>query len=347
MNLVKTIKIFSVCFILVGCFGKPISIGEETELCIIADPKDWQFLESTLKDVFERFIHTPQPEKVFAVHWVSPANFSEYATRKNLIILGTLNAQGELTQKIENMLSPEVRERVKAGTAFVFPKNDPWANEQLLVVLVSNTLPELREKLMENKEFLYNLFKNKLIEKTTEQMFNQLEQIELEKKLLNKYGWTIRVQHDYIVNIERPQNRFIMLRRSLPGRERWLFVHWIDEGDPKDISEEWAIKTRNRLTTKFYENDKINEEYTHSKQIKFLGRPAVMLEGLWENDEKVAGGPFRNYSFYDIASQRIYMIDIAVFFPGGDKEPYLRQMDIMAHSFKTAEEIPEADLGGK
>lgn len=344
MSLTKSVRLygfFLVLPLLAGCFGKPASVGGDTELYIVADAKDWEFLEPTLRDVFERVIETPQPERVFAAYRVSSEDFAEFATRKNLIILGTLDSPGELTQEIENMLSPEVRQRVEAGTAFVFPKKDAWADEQLLVVLVSNTLPELRDKLLENKEFLYDLFNNKLIEETTEQMFKQLEQTELERELLNKYGWTIRIQHDYIVNIERPQNRFVMLRRSLPGSERWLFVHWIDEGDASVISESWAIKTRNRLTKKFYENDRINEDYTHSKEIEFLGRPAVMLEGLWENVQKVIGGPFRNYSFYDLTSQRIYMVDIAVFFPGGDKEPFLRQLDIMAHSFKTAPEITE------
>lgn len=344
MIMVRIIKVFSfwlILLILAGCFGKPTSVGGETELYVIADAQDWEFLESALRDVFERVINTPQPEKVFAINWVSPDNFGDFATRKNLIIVGILNSPSELTQRIESMLSPEVRQRVEAGTAFVFPKKDAWADEQLLVVLASNTLPELRVKLSENQDFLYNLFNEKLIEETGEQMFKQLEQIELERELLNKYGWTVRIQHDYIINIERPQNRFVMLRRSLPGSERWLFVHWIDEGDPSVISESWAINTRNTLTKKFYQNDKINEEYTHSKEIEFLGRPAVMLEGLWENDEKVIGGPFRNYSFYDVDSQRIFMIDIAVFFPGGDKEPFLRQLDIMAHSFETAEKTTE------
>ncbi|MFQ5435205.1 MAG: DUF4837 family protein [Anaerolineae bacterium] len=125
----------------------------------------------------------------------------------------------------------------------------------------------------------------------------------------------------------------------MPGRERWLFVHWIDDGDSSQINDEWAIQTRNKLTRKFYQNDYIDEKNTAAKRVNFLNRPAVMLEGLWANDENVAGGPFRNYTFYDEASGRIYMIDIAVFFPGGEKEPFLRQLDVMAHSFQTAQEM--------
>lgn len=33
------------------------------------------------------------------------------------------------------------------------------------------------------------------------------------------------------------------------------------------------------------------------------------------------------------------MIDIAVLYPDGEKEPRLRQLHIMAHTFKTADEV--------
>ena len=330
---------FALLLISLGCFRKPQGAGQDTGLFVIADSTNWVALEPALKDVFERTIKTPQPEKVFGVHWVPPRRFSQFATRKNLVLAGALQSEGEIDGQISKMLSPEVKNRVIDGSAFYFPKDNPWAEGQLLVVLVSNTVTELQDKLMENKKHLYELFQTRLLEETSAKMYQRLEQKELAEKLLNQYGWTVRIQHDYIVNKERPQDRFIMLRRSLPGRERWLFVHWIDDADPSIVDERWVINTRNKQTEKFYEVDLINEEYTSSREVEFLGRSALMLEGLWANEAKMAGGPFRNYTFYDEDSGRIYMIDIAVFFPGGEKEPFLRQLDIMAHSFKTANEI--------
>ena len=329
---------------LTGCFQKPKSEGGDTNLFIIAEESDWKVLEPTLREAFEKTIITPQPEKVFVLHWIPPEKFNEVAKRKNLIILGTFETRGELKSKIEKMLSPEVRAKVAAEEEYVFTKKDPWAKNQLLMVLVGNNLDELKQKIAENKEFLYDLFKKKLIKDTAEEMFAKYEQKNLEKELLRKYGWTLRIQHDYFLNIERPQNHFIMLRRTLPGRERWLFVHWIDNADSSIINHEWLIKKRNQLTKKFYQNDRINERFTKSRRIKFLGRDAWVLEGLWENDEKVAGGPFKMYAFYDMATERIYLIDIAVYFPAGEKEPFLRQLDIMAHTFRTNQEITEKDI---
>ncbi len=326
--------------ILAGCFGKPESQGDGANIYVIADSTDWAVLEPTLKEVFQKVIITPQPEYLFELIWVSPDNFGEHARKKNLVLAGALQSPGGVIAKVG--LSSEVKERVAEGSAFVFPKPDQWAENQLLVVLVSNTLEELQEKLLDNRDYLYNLFKKKLDDETLTEMYSKLEQVEMEKELLEKFGWMVRIQHDYIINIERLQERFVMLRRSLPGRERWLFVHWIDDGDSAIITPEWAIQTRNRLTTKFYEGDVINQQYTKTDTVDFLGRRALLLEGLWENEQKVLGGPFRSYSFYDAPSGRVYMIDVAVLFPGGKKEPFLRQLDVMAHTFKTAQEAAAA-----
>lgn len=341
-----TIGILSVLVLLSSCSRKSNSFGEPTQLFIVADRDVWQALEPTFRDVFEKVISTPQPEKVFSVHWVAPDKFSQFATRKNLVLVGILESQEEISQKVSEILSADVKQKVVEGSAFVFPKKDAYAEGQLLVVLASNTVGDLKEKLADNKSYLYEMFKKKLIEETTKQMYEKLEQEELSQQLLSKFGWTLRIQHDYIINIERPQDRFVMLRRSLPGRERWLFVHWIEEADPEIIDREWAMRTRNRLTQKFYSGDTINEDYTNADEIDFLGRPTLLLQGLWENVERVAGGPFKNYSFYDAPSKRIYMIDIAVYYPAGEKEPFLRQLDIMAHTFKTAQEVSDEDAEG-
>ncbi len=296
-------------------------------------------MEGSIRDVFEKVIKTPQPEKLFEVHWVPPEKFKQFATRKNIVIVGLLNSEGEINEKVSNMLSQEVKAKVEDGSAFVFPKENPWADGQLLMVLASTGFAELEEKLQEKKDYLYQLFEKKILDETRSQMFSQLEQTELSDKLLEDYGWGVRIQHDYFINIERTDERFVMIRRSLPGRERWLFVHWIDNGDPTLINENWVLNTRDKLAKKFSENDLVDRQHTMSEEVDFLNRPTLMLEGLWGNDEKVAGGPFRNYTFYDEQSGRIYMIDVSVWFPGGVKEPFLRQLDIMAHTFKTADEV--------
>ncbi len=338
--------LFGLAALLLGCTQKRTGIGADTQLFVVADSTNWVELESSLRAAFERTIRTPQPEIVFEVRWVPPRSWNRYATRKNIVIAGLLESDGQIDTTVANMLAPQVRSKVEDGSAFFFPKEDQWAEEQLLMILASTTLDQLKSKLVENKGQLYGYFEEKLLRETAKEMYERLEQKDLADKFLEKYGWTLRVQHDYILNIERQQNRFIMLRRSLPQRERWLFVHWLEGVDPSIIDAQWAIGRRNKMTKKFYQGDIINEEYTSSRDVEFNGKRALMLEGLWENVPRVIGGPFRNYTFYDDKTGRIYMIDVAVFFPGGKKEPFLRQLDIMAHTFQTAHDLNKHHGGG-
>ena len=95
----------SCLLILPGCFEKTKTVGHETEVYVIADEDTWQALEQPLRTAFQRTVNTPQPENVFDVYWVEPDKFSEFAQRKNLVLVGTLNADGKISQQVANMLS--------------------------------------------------------------------------------------------------------------------------------------------------------------------------------------------------------------------------------------------------
>lgn len=349
----KTSKMIAVLCIVIcvgllgGCFRKPQSVGGDTELFVVADEDNWQVLEEDVGAVFERVIDTPQPEKVFSVHWVTPEEHQQYLTRKNIVLIGVLGSEGQIDEKVTNMLSPQVRAKVEAGEAFYLPKEDAYSENQLLMVLAGTSVTEVAEKLNANKERLYDVFHEELRQDTFAQMYQRMEQRDLEEELLAKYGWMVRIQHDYIINVDRADDNFVMLRRSLPERERWLFVHWLENAQPAIIDQQWMVATRNRLTQEYYAGDVVVEEFTSAQEVEFAGRAALKLVGLWENDEKRVGGPFRTYAFYDEPSNRVYLIDIAVFYPAGEKEPFLRQLDIMAHTFKTAREVDKSSAEGE
>ena len=88
-----------------------------------------------------------------------------------------------------------------------------------------------------------------------------------------------------------------------------------------------------------YERDQIAEHYLFIDETEFAGRRAIELRGLWENEVKVAGGPFKAFAFYDEDTGRAYLVDIAAFAPGQEKEVFIRQLEIMARTFQTAADI--------
>ena len=50
------------------------------------------------------------------------------------------------------------------------------------------------------------------------------------------------------------------------------------------------------------------------------------------------GGPFLTYTFYDQPSGRIYIIDGMVFAPGYNKREFLRQLEVIAHTFRSQQD---------
>jgi hypothetical protein len=256
-----------------------------------------------------------------------------YVYRPRLLLIGILGSATPAASKIKAMLTPQIEERIATGQNYVFKKDDPWAKGQRLLVLSATDLDTLKQRIAGHRDELFNLFQQPLIERTKREMYSLYEQKDLAKTLLEKYGWTLRIQHDYKLYKEFPPEQFVMLRRAWP--ERWLFVSWQRLDDPSQITLDWVIAWRNRLGARFYENDRVVPIDLTAREVEFAGRRALEVQGLWENEIKVAGGPFKAWAFYDEYTQQAFLVDMAVFVPGQEKVRFLRQMEIMARTFRT------------
>lgn len=319
------------------CEQKISGWGDDGDIHVLADSTIWLATEPILRDVFEKSIMTPQDETIFTILKAELNKFKRY---KNLIFLATLDGEGAVANIVNNSLEPAAKQKVNDGN-YVFVQKEKWASDQFIMFLVSTDKDRLIEKIKENKDYLFNIFDDYWDEVNKKRMSRIDRQTEIEKSFLTKYGWTVSVLDDYFIFVENPDSHFVMLRRYLP--ERWLFVHWIDTYDPSVITTKWCIDKRNKIGLHFYEGDEVEQKFTQPDTaiVDFLGRRALKISGLWRNDKKQAGGPFKNYCFYDEKSQRIYMLDYALFSPRleNPKRNLLRQAEILLHTFKTSDEI--------
>jgi hypothetical protein len=322
--------------VVISCQREITGTGDENAIIVIADSTDYAFLHDELSRTFEREIPTPWPEKIFELKQVPVRQMKNYLHHPQLLLLGVLGSGGPASNKIREMLTPEVTERIKNGKNYVLKKDDPWGKAQRLLVLCSIHLDTLKQRIAANRDELFELCNQPLLERTKREMYGQFEQKKLAEAMLRKYGWSLRIQHDYHLYKEFPQENFVMLRRLAP--ERWLFVSWQPLNDPKLITRAAVVEWRNRLGNRFYENDRIVEDELTSRAVDFAGRRALELQGLWENKSKVAGGPFKAWAFYDENTRCAFLIDIAVFAPGKEKIKYLRQLEIMARTFHKKED---------
>ena len=324
--------IFAVIFA-IACQHEVTSGGDEKEIVVIADSLDYRFLQNELSHTFEREIPTPWPEKIFELNRVPVSAMENYLYRPRLLLVGIIGSSTPAAAKIKAMLTPQIETRIMSGENYVFKKDDPWAKGQRLLVLTATDLDTLKQRLAENRDALFDLFNQPLLERTKKEMYSLYEQKELAKTLLEKYSWTLRIQHDYQIYKEFPNEHFVMLRRAYP--ERWFFVSWQRLDDPSQITLDWVVGWRNQIGAQFYEKDRVAPVDLTASEVEFAGRRALQVQGLWENDTKVAGGPFKAWAFYDEYTRKAFLVDIAVFVPGQEKVKHMRQLEIMARTFHT------------
>lgn len=321
--------------------------GSEDEVFVVADSIEYEQLVQSLRSVFEKEITTPQPEKLFTLKRMSVAQLENNQRSKNIIIAAPLNSVSQTSKYIKTIVDSSVEEKLASDNSFIDYKNDLWAKNQLVAVISAPTIEELNTKILNNSDNLLYIFQKKSDERLFSNLYNPTyEKKNIEGKFLRDYGWVIYVQADYVVALDKPEQKFVWLKKSSASdMDLSIFVHWIDNANPDYLVQDSIKAIRNRLTKQFYQtfNDTsyivLVEDYFVVKEVNFNGRYALFTQGLWELNIKGTGGPFVNYFFYDETTQRIYMIDGSVYAPKYYKRNLIQQMDVTLQSFRTKSEL--------
>lgn len=338
MKKIILVSIFMTLFLLsliplTGCFRSKTPLGLDDEIRIAADSTIWIQAEPILREIFEKIEFTPQPEKVFKLIYEEPNKVKRF---KNVIFLSTLDAKDKFSTVINSGLTEQARAKVEQGT-IIFVKKDEWVKNQVALFLIGNDLPTLLNRIDNLRAEIFFQFEDYWNQFHKNILYRDREQVDVENHLLKNYGWKIRVPIDFRLETQSAKDRFVMFHRKVPLR--WLSIFWIEATDPSVITKEWCIAKRNEIGKLFFENEVIEEVYEPviADDVIFLNRRALKLKGLWKDDAKVAGGPFRMYCFFDQPTERIYFIDMHVFAPNFQrgKLHYFRQMEIIANTFQT------------
>jgi len=315
------------------------SLGSQDKIIIIADSTQWIDIQDDVNGVMEKIVYTPQPESVFELLHKKPEDLKNLLRFPNLLFVGSLDQENAMSDLLKKMLSEDALARVQADSAFLFNKIDPWARHQLLALVVAKDAETLKKNLHEYGDRIFNLFDENISANVFHSLFVQFEQEDITKKFMKEYGWSIRVQHDYFVAVDSSEISYVWLRRFNP--QRWISVYWEPVDDPSILSKEWMLEKRQDIIEQVYDGDYVYEDDTikvTEKVVDFNDRYAIRLDGVWQNEKYVMGGPFRSYAFYEESDGRLYLIDLAVYAPGERKSQYLRQLDGIASTFKVKAE---------
>ncbi|MCK5075899.1 MAG: DUF4837 family protein [Calditrichia bacterium] len=335
----KIILLLTIIIITFGCQNQRSAIGDGIMLHVFADSTHWELWKEAVDQVFAKTTKMPYPEPEFRINFHNADEFDLYKNRKNLLFLGFTGGKDASSKLLEKMLTDEMEQAVKEGKYFYFNKKNLWAKNQLILIGYGRDETDVFSQLIGNRKDMVNALRSHYYEKLQESMFSRGEQEELEKEVIDAHDFAIRMQVDYNIIIDKPEENIFLIRRMRP--DRFLFVHWFNNKSPDFITSKNIIAARDSIGKNYLKGDFVSEQYTRFFPVKFNGKKALKIEGVWNNRKRIIGGPFKTYAFHDSISNRVYMIDFHVFKPDGLKKSYLDQLEIIASSFKLKSEIKD------
>lgn len=335
-NLSLSLSLSLSLFLVTGCVDhKRPAKGIQNRVIVFSSSEDLPNVSSTIEKVFDRFTYTPEPEPYFELEYRAPSDFDDMRHYHNIIIVSLFSPVDSTGDVLVRSLLPKNQYKTAVrGENHIFSTRDYYSRGQVLAILAANTEEDLSRSLERRGRWLYDQFDAAFLERMKRHIFKTMEQKRLSNEFEEKYGWRMRLQHDYVVIQEIPEENFVWLGRSFPYR--WLSIHWVDNPPAKKLDAEIAAELVRNLPGVFYRDIRLADHYQRSDQVQLGKWEAWRIEGLWEHKSEVKGGPFVSYLFYDEPSDRFFHINCLIHYPGGKKIILLREMETMVYTFSTS-----------
>lgn len=348
--------------VLAGCSPtgdyRPQAAGPNPLITVVMDSSRWEGpVGEAVRYALGEYQGTlPAPEPLFDLRVFpidSEADFERSKTFKNVVYVAPLSDSSNEARVIQSVLAPDARDAVQSGEvpAVVVPRENQWRRDQQVFYITGSTPEAVVEGIERETEDLRYAFTSKVRERLSREMFEKGRQFDKEEQLLADHGYAVNVQHDYLFAADTTDT--VWLRRILTDTWRDLLIHYEEGVDPSDITPAYIYHLRDSLSERYQQGNaggfvEIDRRRPlETENVNFLGRYGFETRGLWhmvgygadgELEPHGQGGPFVNYTFYDEDTGRLYMIDGMVFAPGFDKREFLRQMEAIAHTFRTADD---------
>jgi len=353
MSLRKTVFLFTciAATILSACDGdfRSRAQGSINEVIVVMDSAhfDSKTAEAIRATYGKYQFHMLNPEENYNLSFTdirSNSQLDRLKGMRNVIFAGVLDDTTDVSRAIRGFLDAGVEERVRSGESFAFPIKDQWYKDQYALILSSTSDSALAEKIVNSERSLMSDILERELSRWTYDVYEKKEQTQYSDSMWVNHGFKVRVQHDYIARIDTSD--FISFRRNLEINDRWFWVWWKDDvTDINFLDSDWINATRDSLNQLYIkgstENKFVTTEYNDRIQMRMnsfqKGRYlAYETQGWWTMENAAMGGPFVNFTYYDPATNRLFMIEYSQFAPSVRKKlPFIRQFRAMGRTFES------------
>ncbi len=311
------------------------ALGSSSDLTIVTNMSPDDEVVRLLKSSFSATVVTVEEEERYSFEVEPASRLHKHRDSRNLVLLADLSKRDRLRKKVREVLGKRGFEQLEASGADYRVLSNIEALGQTMAVVAGVNRESLLDLLRRKGGELYAVTDSVVTERTGDIVYIVGYDTSMERYVLSKYGWMVRIPKTYRV-AEEEKGRVI---KVVSGEDpaRLLLVHWTAAKDGK-LDPKQCLDLRARLAWAYYDEDQIDRKRTSVADVFFQGRRALKITGVWQNEKYVIGGPFITYCF--IEKGRLYLLDGVVFAPGMDKGPWLRQVEAIMLTFKDDRKEP-------
>ncbi|MFH1679643.1 MAG: DUF4837 family protein [Candidatus Eisenbacteria bacterium] len=315
------------------------ALGSYDEVHVVADRGPGKEVMDPLREAFEVSFETVQEETLFHLNPVPSKDLEEVENRKNYLVLVDLSDRGPAYHLARSLLGGgPLEEAARSGEPrYVFLDN-AVARFQTHVFLIAEDAAAFPGAIRESGKAIRDGLLQSVRKRILEFLLFRGENLTLEKALAERFGWTVRMPAPFVEETEHLGGGFFSMKMDRPGR--LLFVYWVDGRETMPDPDE-VVALRDSLGMLYYDEDYVERSRTITARGSFQGRPAVRVQGLWQNEKYTIGGPFRSVAFLDEEKGRLYLLDYAVYAPGTTKKYYLWELESVIETFRIGPPPPE------
>jgi len=302
----------------ISCDYKPDSVGRARDVLVFTEHKD--LIEQELAFALGREILTPQPAKEFIVRYMEPGELADRLTRHGILIVGFES------DSLTSSLFPDL----SANDSFALYRiNDVWAKNQSVLVFVARDTLNMLLGLKAVRSKIHETFKYRLLQRLQAMTYAKGEDAELSEDI-ETYGFKLKVPKGWLLDERYAGQNFIWVHAHEPDRS--IFIYREDE--ERELSRKAMLALRDSLTRLFYEGDYLDSTFTTAGPSYFRASEAIRIEGVWQNDSMIVGGPMIGFSFNE--GGRFWMIDAMLFYPAPPTKKvfWLNQLEVILATFE-------------
>lgn len=297
--------------------------GPETEIIVFSSEETYNSIGEELIQAVEREVFTPTKETIFTIRPKLPSDLMLYNRRRNIIIADLIN-----TALVDSILSASAKVDVIEGKNFVFVEKDIFAKGQSVLVISARDKGELINAIRENSDAIFSFFFQSVLQRIRDVLYKDGFQETLGERLLVSYDFSVDIPPGWSIE-EHGKERLLKIYRHYP--DRFITIYWEYSQRPL-LSFDEVCDLRDGICARIHSGDKVDRERSKMFNVDFKDMNAQKIDGIWENDELVMGGPFRTYVFS--TDKAFYFIDIYVFAPGEKKWIPLNQLEIIVSTWR-------------